>query len=690
MKRFLFVIILLLSVFQALTAQTLYGEYRSESNKSYWKNRKPHAGYWQQDVHYEISAELDPEHNSIKSNNYRLMYWNNSPYTLQEAYFHVYQNAFIPGSYYEQLWMDNGKKVKFGPLEKTGKGTLVEGVHVDGIPVKVQPANTVFKIELPKPLHPGDSTVITMQFTTWFDNGDMRRRMKVIEEDGHKTFGAVFWYPAICVYDQKFGWNTDQHLDKEFYNNFGSFDVRLKMPWHYTAEATGLLKNVPLTEEELAKTRIPYIQDSLKTKSKTIKVPYLDPRDALREWHWQAINVHNFAFTAGPLFTRADTTYHGIQIVALARPETQGTWRQALPFVMDIIESGEKYFGPYLWPKIVIADVQDGMEYPMITFVGGNYPANKGLLTHEIGHMWFYGMVGSNETYRAAMDEGFTQFFTAIVMEDISRQKRGFFIHKDFGFPVNYQYTDAYYGYLSMRKSGLDARLNTHSSDFNEGIRQEGGYGQVYFKTATMLYNLKYVLGDTVFWDAMKYYFDQWNHCQPYLEDFRQAIISHTRVDLNWFFDQWLETTKFTDYGLVKGGYDPLRKKYQVLIKRYGAMQMPLDLSAVNTSNGVIKIHVPNTWYKKPDAGILMPQWYGWGKFNKYYLLEFESVLPIKYVVLDPSFSLADIDMSDNLLAMPTEGSYSILELPKQLNRSRELKDEKRKQKIYGNKKSRK
>jgi hypothetical protein len=528
----LFVFYLLVAPIQA---QNL--DYRSKDNTYYWKNRPPHPGYWQQDVHYELNVELIPDENKIKSNSYKLTYWNNSPHQLNELYFHLYQQAFQPGSYYDRLWMDNGKKAQFGPYEQEGKGTHVWNIRINGVKTSIQPDNSVIKVLLPSPIKSGDSATIEMEFSTWFDLGEMRRRMKVIEEMGYKSFGAVFWYPSICVYDAQRGWNVDQHLDKEFYNNFGSFELSLTLPSHYIAEASGVAVNQPLTPEEETKIKLTNgyrLVDSSQYK------PRLPIDGGKRIWKWKAINVHNIAFAASPLFLKIDTVVNGTRLVALPRLQTRSSWYSTLGFMSEILQTGNRFFGDYAWPKIVIADLEDGMEYPMITFVGGAYPANRGLLTHEIGHMWFYGMIGSNETYRAALDEGFTQFFTAWVMDELQQPKRGFYIHKDFGFPVNYKYTDAYYGYLIMRKQGQDAALNTHSSDFNAAIRQEGGYGQVYFKTATMLYNLRYVLGDKLFFDAMKSYFNQWKFCHPYPEDFRRSITAYTKTYLSWFFDQWM------------------------------------------------------------------------------------------------------------------------------------------------------
>jgi aminopeptidase N len=192
-------------------------------------------------------------------------------------------------------------------------------------------------------------------------------------------------------------------------------------------------------------------------------------------------------------------------------------------------------------------------------------------------------MVGSNETYRAMMDEGFTQFLTAWALEKIDGKEivKGKYANaytEKHSLPEEARYARAYQGYLKDAISGSETTLHTHSDDFGGALRHGGGYGNVYYKTATMLYNLQYVLGDELFSNAMKHYFNQWKMAHPYPEDFRNSIIQYTNVDLNWFFDQWIETSKTIDYGIKKVKHQG-DGKYKITIERKGEMQMPVDFS---------------------------------------------------------------------------------------------------------------
>mgnify|MGYP001487766993 CR=1 FL=1 len=101
-----------------------------------------------------------------------------------------------------------------------------------------------------------------------------------------------------------------------------------------------------------------------------------------------------------------------------------------------------------------------------------------------------------------------------------------------------------YYAYIRDATKFNDPQLNTHSDDFSSALGHGGGYRHVYYKTAAMLYNLEYVLGEELFLKAMQHYFHKWKMAHPYFDDFREAIVEYTKVDLNWFFDQWMETTK--------------------------------------------------------------------------------------------------------------------------------------------------
>ena len=647
--------IILFIVMSALTitgvAQELK-DYRSSSNKYYWKNRKPDASYWQQDVHYQIDARIDETTHIIDASQ-KLEYWNNSPDTLTYVYFHLFQNAFVKGSHLHALQDELKVNARLGRYEAAGLGTVVENIKVNGNDAKTELDNTVLKVYLPKPLYPNNHASFTMNFRTYFDNGSTRRRMKMYPAWGFMHYNGVQWFPKMCVYDKKFGWDTYQHLNKEFYGDFGVFDVSLDFASNYIVEATGAIQNRKevLPDDLRAKLDMKNFAGKPFNEPPSTIIPY--EKGQRKVWKYRAENVHDFAFTADPSYRIATAYWNDIECVGIAQEPHAAGWQNSADYVAKIIKTFSTDVGMYGYPKMVAADAADGMEYPMLTLDGGADPGYRGLLVHEIGHNWFYGMVGSNETYRAAMDEGFTQFLTAWGLEKIDGENLVQAMPKSkyrrrFWEPTKVRDVRVFNSYIASGLKGEPKPLNTHSNDFNDALHHEGGYGAVYYKTATMLYNLQYTLGDSLFLAAIQHYFDQWKFAHPYFEDFRASIIQFTKVDLNWFFDEWLETTKTIDYGVdeiqrVKG-----TDSFAIKFSRTGDMQMPIDFTVEAKDGNMQSYHIPNTWFEKKTDAVTLPRWYGWSKLHPEYTAIVNAPGGVKHVRIDTSERLADIDPTDN------------------------------------------
>jgi hypothetical protein len=633
-------------------SQTEYTDYRSVTNPLYWKNRVPNEAYWQQDVHYNIKAEIN-DSTDILTGSEELTYWNNSPLDLPFVYFHLYSNGQNKDSHAADLYKNNDYHLKFGKYRSQNLGTVVESVIVDGQELRRELDNTILKVYLPRPLKPGGSITFKINFKTYFDKEAIRNRMKMFNSFGKKHYDVVHWYPRITVVDSKFVWNTDQHMDHEFYGDFGSFYVEMTMPNNYIADGTGVLIN----EQEVMPAELRKKADI----SNFLKKPFNSPPSTIIErdgskktWKFSAINVHDFAFTADPNYRIGESNWNGVRCIALVQEPHAAGWYNATDIIAKTLEVNSYNIGTYHYPKMIVADAQDGMEYPMLTLCGGFDPGYKALLVHEMTHNWFQGMVGTNENYRAWMDEGFTQFYTADTYQyidgPITKEARptNSYLNR-FTEPRRIIddriYTPFYYNVVMKNEQAI---LNTHADDFNGGIRHGGGYGQSYFKTAVMLKNLEYVLGRSIFDKAMRHYFNQWKFCHPYPEDFRNSFIQYTGIDLNWFFDQWLETTKTIDYkvGKVK------RKKnniYEITFHRKGSMQMPIDFMVIDKNDSAHHFYIPNTWFEKPTTATVLPRWTGWGpKLHPTYTATVSVGNPIKNVVIDPSFRLADVDMTNN------------------------------------------
>jgi aminopeptidase N len=342
----------------------------------------------------------------------------------------------------------------------------------------------------------------------------------------------------------------------------------------------------------------------------------------------------------------------------MAEEPHAGLWQNAADYTAKIIKTYSEDIGMYAYPKIVVADARDGMEYPMLTLDGGYEPNYRYLFAHEVGHQWFYGMVGNNETYRAALDEGFTQFLTAwsLVKIDgdtlVTNPPANKYV-KRFTDPPLPKERYIFNPYTSAAIRGEDGFINTHSDKFNGALGHGGGYGMVYYKTAEMLYNLQYVLGDSLFLASMQHYFNQWKFCHPYFEDFRNSIIHFTHVELNWFFDQWMETDKRIDYGIKSVKHGKSKDDFLITFDRKERMEMPIDFS-VYSKNGIkYDYYIPNRSFIKETNATVLPKWFGWDKIDPTYTAQVHIPDGIKNIAIDTTGRLADIDMLDNRRPFP-------------------------------------
>lgn len=639
--------------------------YPTSENPLYWKNRKPHAAYWQQDVHYIIQANID-EKTDIVTGEMWLEYTNNSPDDLSFVFFHLYQNAFQPGSYFDNLNKNNGIKPKFGKYESSGLGTSVEMIEENKNLLKTEIDNTILKVYLSKPLLPNQKTTFHLKFKTYYDAGGLRRRMKIVNSFGTKEYNGAQWYPKLSVYDAKMGWDVQQHLNHEFYGDFGTFDVALTFASNYIVEATGELQNqsVVLPDTLRAKLDLKNFEKKPWNEKPSVIIPYKEGER--KTWIYHAENVHDFAYVASPHFRLGESEWNGKKTIAVVLEQHASGWQNAAAYTAKILQVFSEDFGMYEYPKMIVADASDGMEYPMLTMDGGKDPGYRSLLIHEVGHNWFYGMIGNNETYRALLDEGFTQFITAWGLERIDGKYpvtdpiKNKYV-KFFTDSVNVWESSVYWGYMRDAIRNEDMSINTHSDDFNGAVGHGGGYRHVYSKTSTMLRNMQYVLGDSLFSAAMKHYFNQWKFCHPYPEDFRNSIIQFTHADLNWFFDEWMETTKNIDYKIECIKKSKVDNQYKIKFRRLGESQMPIDFTVTDKKNQPHNFYIPNTWFEKSvDSNtIILPRWIGWGeKLQPTYTAVVTIPNKIKNVQIDPSQKLADVNELNNNKILPIKFKF--------------------------------
>ncbi|MCK4774068.1 MAG: M1 family metallopeptidase, partial [Candidatus Krumholzibacteria bacterium] len=309
-------------------------------------------GYFQQYAHYTLRVRLDTKQHTLEGTE-TILYRNNSPDTLDVFYLHLYPNAFTSKN--TPLIKDYSRRFNYSfiDLRKKYRSNLVlSNVSIDGTSVTPEVEHTLAKIDLPAPLAPGDSMVVSLEF-----NEKIRRHLGRAGYRG-KQYDLAQWYPKVAVYDEK-GFHADQMRTGEFYGEFGTFDVHLEVPEHYVVAATGVPK-----QGDPGWSLNPVDAKGAARRPKG-EVPY-------KTVHFHAENVHDFAWNASPNFAVQDTTWNDVQIKSFFNRGNK-KWRDStLTHGLRAVEWLSERVGPYPYPQVSIVEalLSGGMEYPMLVMDG--------------------------------------------------------------------------------------------------------------------------------------------------------------------------------------------------------------------------------------------------------------------------------------------------------------------------------
>lgn len=605
--------------------------------------------YWQQEVSYQISVSLN-ESQKLLNGHQILYYHNNSPDTLRKIYFHLYQNAFRKGSYPDQRMRSEGN-YRLANLKPEEEGYCrvfyIKGEKGVELPTYVD--NTIMAVDLKQPLLPGKTVRLEMDFTTKIGKAAYRIKAR------NGQFVVTQWYPKVCVYDRHGGWHLDQHFGHEFYGEFGTFRVEITLPADFIVGATGILLN----REEVLPDSLMKRLDIRNFKNKPVgeKATTIIHTGAgeTKTWKYLAENVHDFAWTADRTFRIGTAHWEDVTVYALARESKAALWQDAAEVGARTIRVYSEKIGRYPYPQMTIADVDQGMEYPMIVMCGGKSPTYNGLFYHEIGHNWFYGVIGSNETAYPLLDEGFTVFLTNLAeesLEDVVTFQKNRIGNR---YPQRFWPLDPDFWagtqrrYILFARTGFEQKVLTHSNRHPDRLSYRNS---AYNKPASSLRALQGVLGDSIFFRVMRTYFRRWKFRHPYPEDFQRVAEEVSKRNLDWFFDQWWNRTGTCDYALtsLKNQRQP-DGNYRVKIglKRVGEIFMPVDLS-VTLADGTERLFtIPVDEFSKRVPGItVLPKWYGWGNFNRRYTAEVVLPARAKRVIIDPHRWLPEVNYLNN------------------------------------------
>lgn len=554
--------------------------------------------YFQQETNYTIDVTLDDEAHTLKGNEH-IQYTNNSPNDLDFLWFHIWPNAYKDNStaLFKQALEDGSRKEFYSSEAERG---FINGLDfkVNGERVRWdyhQEHIDICKLILNKPIKAGESIQISTPFFVKIPDAKFSRL-------GHvdQSYMITQWYPKPAVYDVE-GWHPMPYLNQgEFYSEFGSFDVSITLPSNYTVGATGDLQNKGELArlDELAKTT-----DTITKFSDDMSFPLSDL--STKTLRYSQNNVHDFGWFADKRFhvlkgeVELPHSKEKVTLWTMFTNNEANLWKNSIEYMHDAVYYYSLWNGDYPYKQCSAVDgtisAGGGMEYPNVTVIGasGNAKALEEVIMHEVGHNWFYGMLGSNERDHPWMDEGLNSHNEMRYMRkkypDYNAVTGSLpkFIKKTLDLE---DYTNKQiYGemmYFMNAWTGKDQPIELHSANY---IPMNYG-GIVYSKTAIVFDYLMAYLGEDVYDKCMRTYFKKWQYKHPQPKDVKAVFEEVTGKDLAWFFEDVITTIKQLDYAIV--GIKKETKDLLITLENKGEINGPVIISGVKDGQSMTPLWI--------------------------------------------------------------------------------------------------
>lgn len=593
---------------------------------------QPANSYWQQKVDYTMEIDVDAPNHQFTGKQ-KLVYTNNSPDELTRVYYHLYFNAFQPGSMMdvrsrtiEDPDRRVGDRIYNLPEDEIGYHHIIS-LKQDGKDVDYEVDGTILVVELDKPIKAGKKSTFEMEFKS-----QVPRQIRRSGWDNATgvEFSMTQWYPKMSEYDVR-GWNPNPYIGREFHGVFGDFDVKIKIDNKYVLGGTGVVQNPN------------EVGHGYQNEGKT--VTYKDDKVT---WHFKAENVLDFFWAADPDYIHTTAQVPGgakLHFLYQQNPDVNASaeenaiyrkaWEDIPEITVQAMSYANEHFGKYPYPQFsVIQGGDGGMEYPMGTLISGAGRSVVGVTVHEMFHSWYQNVLGTNESLYAWMDEGFTSFATSETIAAISGRT---------GNP----HGGSYRGYQYIATSGNEEALTTHSDHF---VTNQAYSIASYSKGAVFLYQLSYIIGDQAFRKGMLDYHKTWQLKHPTDLDFIRLMERESGMILDWYYEYFVQTTKTIDYGIHSVLGDGSKTKVE--LEKIGLMPMPLDVEVEYTDGSKEIFYIPLRIMRgeKPAENdtkrTILEDW-PWVQPSYSFTIP-KAASSIKSITIDPTERLADVELSNN------------------------------------------
>ncbi len=565
---------------------------------------EPGPNYWQNSADYVLNATINPADTTLTGEG-TVTYYNNSPDDLAFLVLKLRQNVHAEGVPRNRFVAVTGG-VDLARLTVAGQAMeeVTEGQPEAG-QYRIQ--GTILTLALPGELESGDAVELGIQWSYIIapHTGSFRQG-----QDG-EVFYIGYWYPQMAVYDDVYGWHTEQYMGLgEHYMGYGNYDVRVTAPEGWLVYATGSLRNAEevLTAQTLTRLAQASASDDVvhvvTESDRRAGISTLDSDNDLLTWRFVSENVRDVAIATSAKYlwdaTRVMVDQDGrgglemVQINSFYRPGT-ASWERSAEFAAFSIEHLSELIMPYPWPHMTAVEgiIGGGMEFPMMTLIGGTRSDQSlfGVTYHELGHMWFPMIVGQNEKAFTWMDEGLTSFNT-------NEGVRDFFDGSADNRPQVNAWDRNRQSFYFLAGTGLAVEPMRHNDLFplGGGTRQvdpiqNGARGVASYSTpAVLLHAIDGIYGRQRFLEAYRAYAQRWAYKHPYPYDLFNTFEDVLGEDMDWLWRPTLFETWTVDQGIAS--VEVSASGIQVTIADYGLAPMPAIVVATYSSGDTAELRV--------------------------------------------------------------------------------------------------
>ncbi len=547
----------------------------------------PGANYWTNTAEYTIDATLSPSSRTLRGT-MTVRYQNNSPDSLQQVAFHLRQNLHEEGA------VRNRDVQVTGGMQVTKVQASSQSL-VEITPYRMRRGDTGYTIRdtrlivaLPEPIAPQSSATFAL---SWGFEVPESGAPRMGHENG-EVFYLGYWYPQIAVYDDLEGWVAEPYQgDGEFYMGYGSYDVSITLPDGWLVGATGTLQNPEAVLSSQVQERLAAVTSSDSTYTivgeteREAGASTQQSSGGTLTWRFRADQARDFAFGASDQYvwdaTVAETgdPDDGTALIhTFYRPDASA-WDRSAEFNRFSIEHLSEMIMPYPYPHMTAMEgvIGGGMEYPMITLIGGNrtYRSLFGVTYHELSHMWFPMVVGTNEKRYTWMDEGTTTFNTAVGEADFFEDAQPWLNSQRY--------------YMSIAGSGYEEPPMRHADNYTYGSPSRGIAS--YTKPGVFLHALRGFIGKDAFFDAYRTYAQRWAFKHPTPYDLFNTFEDVLDRDLDWFWTPVLYETWTVDQAVTEVTEQP--DHVTVTIADEGRMPLPVLLRVTYADGSTVERTLP-------------------------------------------------------------------------------------------------